>query len=90
MPFDHETVCHGAGEYVGDMAHTNGIEWFWSMLKRGCQGTCHRISAGHLDRCITEFSGRRNDRERDTLDMMGNLALWMVGKKRLMYKELVS
>ena len=31
----HETVGHGVGEYVRDMAHTNGVESFWSMLKRG-------------------------------------------------------
>ena len=35
MPFDHESVRHSVGEYVRDMAHTNGIESFWAMLKRG-------------------------------------------------------
>ena len=52
MPFDHETVCHGVGEYVSNMAHTNGIESFWSMLKRGYHGTYHHMSAKHLDRYI--------------------------------------
>ena len=35
LPFDHETVCHSAGEYVKGQASTNGMESFWSMLKRG-------------------------------------------------------
>ena len=35
MPFDHETVNHSVNEFVRDQAHTNGIESFWSMLKRG-------------------------------------------------------
>ena len=39
LPFDHEAVCHSAGEYVRGMAHTNGVESFWSMLKRGYNGT---------------------------------------------------
>lgn len=81
MPFDHETVCHGAREYVGDMAHTNGIEWFWSMLKGGYQGTCHDIGARHSGRYITEFSGRHDDGERDTIDMMGKVAQRIVGKR---------
>ena len=39
MPFEHETVKHSISEYVNGMAHTNGIESFWSMLKRGYHGT---------------------------------------------------
>ena len=49
MPFDHETVNHSISEYVRDQAHTNGIESFWSMLKRGYHGTYHHMSAKHLD-----------------------------------------
>ena len=89
MPFDHETVCHGVGEYVSDMAHTNGIESFWSMLKRGYHGTYHHMSAKHLDRYVGEFSGRHNDRDADTIDQMARMAQGMVGK-RLRYIDLVS
>ena len=81
MAFDHEAVNHSAGEYVRGMAHTNGIESFWSMLKRGYQGTFHHFSEKHLDRYVTEFAGRHNDREADTIDMMGNAAQGMVGKR---------
>ena len=89
MPFDHETVNHSISEYVRDQAHTNGIESFWSMLKRGYHGTYHHMSAKHLDRYVTEFSGRHNDRERDTIDQMTHIAQGMIGK-RLTYKSLIS
>ena len=49
------------------MAHTNGIESLWSMLKRAHKGTFHKISPKHLDRYVTEFAGRHNQRPADTL-----------------------
>ena len=87
--FDHEQVNHNAGEYVRGMAHTNGIESFWALFKRGYQGTFHHLSNKHLDRYVTEFSGRHNVRDRNTIDQMSGLARGMVGK-RLTYRELVS
>ena len=63
MPFEHEAVNHSVGEYVRGMASTNGIESFWSMLKRGYQGTFHHFSEKHTDRYVTEFAGRHNDRK---------------------------
>ncbi len=87
--YDHESVNHSAGEYVRGMAHTNGIESFWSLLKRGYQGTYHHMSPKHLDRYVTEFSGRHNDRERDTIDQMSHIAQGMVGK-RLRYSDLIA
>ena len=89
MPFDYEAVRHSAGEHVRGQAHTDGIESFWSMLKRGCQGTYHHFSEKHLDRYTTESSGRHNVREAHTADQMGILAGQMVGK-RLRYRELVA
>ena len=162
MPFDHKTVCYGVDEYVSDMAHTNGIESFWSMLKRGylvsrsgsfypsarrpfrvmagfipaihvfarrrvglaerdariksghdefwkssvgetenrpdrmrmnfrntTLGTYHHMSAKHLNRYMTEFSGRHNGREADNVEKMSNMARGMVGR-RLRYDDLVD
>ena len=86
---NHETVNHTVGEYVNDMAHTNGIESFWSMLKRGYQGTYHRMSEKHLDRYVQEFSERHNLRELDTERQMEELLARMLGK-RLMYSQLIS
>ena len=89
LPYDHESVNHSVGEYVREQAHTNGIESFWAMLKRGYNGTYHRMSRKHLERYVTEFSGRHNVREMDTIEQMALLAKGLVGKK-LPYKELVS
>ena len=89
MPFDHESVRHSVGEYVRDMAHTNGIESFWATLKRAHKGVYHKISPKHLQRYVDEFAGRHGVRERDTLDQMQSVVAGMVGK-RLMYKELVA
>lgn len=89
MPFDHETVCHGVGEYVRNQAHVNGMESFWALLKRGYHGTHHHMSPKHLDRYVTEYSGRHNDREADTIDQMRHIAQGMVGK-RLKYEDLTA
>ena len=89
MPFDHETVKHSISEYVNGMAHTNGIESFWSMFKRGYHGTYHHMSAKHLSRYVTEFAGRHNVRERDTIDQMAGVVGGMVGK-RLRYGDLTA
>ena len=89
MDFDHEAVNHSAGEYVRGMAHTNGMESFWSMLKRGYHGTFHHFSEKHLDRYVGEFAGRHNIREADTADQMAHMTQGMVGK-RLRYRDLIA
>ncbi len=89
MPFKHVSVRHGTGEYVRHMAHVNGIESFWATLKRAHKGTFHKISEKHLQRYVNEFSGRHNDRERDTIDQMEHIAKGLIGK-RLTYETLIS
>ena len=89
MPFKHEAVNHTVGEYVRDMAHTNGIESFWGTLKRGYHGTFHHISPKHLHRYVNEFAGRHNMRAQDTEVMMAETAARMVGK-RLTYQALIA
>ena len=90
MPeFTHEAVNHSAKEFVRDMAHTNGMESFWAMLKRGYTGTFHKFSEKHLDRYVGEFSGRHNIRNADTEDQMAIVARQTVGK-RLRYRDLTA
>ena len=84
-----EQVNHSVGEYVRDMAHTNGIESFWAMLKRGYHGTYHKMSRKHLQRYVNEFAGRHNIRDADTIDQMTMIVQGAVGK-RLRYRELVQ
>ena len=85
----HEAVKHTVGEYVRGQAHTNGIESFWSLLKRGYYGTYHKMSPKHLDRYVGEFAGRHNQRPDDTVDQMAAMVRGMDGK-RLRYQDLVA
>lgn len=86
---DREAVRHSVGEYVKGKAHTNGMESFWAMLKRGFNGTYHRMSPKHLDRYVCEFAGRHNQRPADTIDQLTNVANGMRGK-RLRYEDLIA
>ena len=88
-PFDHESVRHSVGEYVRDMAHTNGVESFWSMLKRAHKGTFHKISPKHLDRYVQEFAGKHNIRESGTLAQMRDTVARLVGRN-LLYRDLIA
>ena len=84
-----ETVNYSVGEYVRGMAHSNGMESFWAMLKRGYQGTYHHVRPKHLGHYVNEFAGRHNDRCHDTIDQMVALVRGMAGK-RLRYRDLVA
>ena len=89
LPYNHEVVKHSVSEYVKDQAHTNGIESFWALLKRGYHGTYHHMSEKHLNRYVNEFSGHYNSREMDTIQQIGFIARGLIGNK-LRYKGLVA
>ena len=89
LPMPHEAVKHSVSEYVRGQVHTNGVESFWSMLKRGYIGTYHKMSPKHLGRYVNEFAGRHNVREQDTEAQMGTMVESM-GGKRLRYRELIA
>ncbi|MCY3747759.1 MAG: IS1595 family transposase [Chloroflexi bacterium] len=86
---NHTAVKHKVGHWVDGQAHTNGLESFWAMLKRGYHGTYHKMSPKHLARYLGEFEGRHNNRPADTLEQMRRLARGMLGK-RLSYAELIG
>jgi len=85
----HESVRHAANEYVRGEAHTQGLEGFWSHVKRGIDGVYHWWSSKHLHRYMFEFEGRYNLRPLDTIDMMGALVAQGVGRE-LRYSDLIS
>ena len=89
LPHAHETVTHGVGEYVRGMAHTNGVESFWAMLKRAHDGTFHKMSPKHLNRYVQEFAGKHNLRCSDTVDQMRSVVARLVGKN-LLYRRLTA
>ncbi|MDE0235572.1 MAG: IS1595 family transposase [bacterium] len=86
---NRQAVHHSVGEYVSGKAHVNGVESFWSMLKRAHKGVYHRLSPKHLQRYVDEFCGRQNIRELDTLAQMQHVVAGMMGK-RLMYCDLTA
>jgi transposase-like protein len=82
----HETVNHSQREYVRGTAHTNTVEGFFSLLKRGINGTFHHVSRGHLQRYCDEFAFRYTNRKRSDGDRAGLLVSGAEGK-RLTYKQ---
>ena len=87
--YDHAAVKHSVGQYVAGMASTNGVESFWSMLKRAHKGTFHKISPKHLQRYVSEFAGKHNIREAGTLAQMRDTVARLVGH-RLPYRDLIA
>ena len=85
----HLSVKHSIGEYVREQAHTNGMESFWSLMKRGFTGTYHKMSKKHLHRYVNEFEGRHNVRREDTGKQMADVAKNTVGKQ-LKYEQLIA
>ena len=71
------------------MAHTNGIESFWSVLKRAHKGTFHKISPKPLQRYVEEFASKHNSLGADTLVQMRDLVAALVGRN-LLYREPVA
>ena len=84
-----EAVKHSTGEYVRGMAHVNGVESFWSMLKRAHKGTFHKLSPKHLQRYVDEFAAKNNIRDLGTLDQMLDTAARFTGH-RLLYRDLIA
>lgn len=85
----HESVEHSIGEYVRGMAHTNGIESFWALLKRGYYGVFHHFTWKHLHRYLAEFETRWNYKTMSASERFDAL-LERVSGSRLTYKSLIK
>jgi hypothetical protein len=82
----HDTVNHTRGEYVRGDIHSNTVEGFFSLLKRGIIGTFHAVSKQHLHRYVDEFAFRYNTRKNNDGERVV-LAIKSADGKRLMYKQ---
>ena len=91
LVYRHAAVNHSAKEYVNGMAHTNGIESVWAVLKRGFYGVYHSFSEKHLQRYVDEFSFRLNEGnvKNHTMSRIDSLLDKSVGV-RITYKDLVA
>lgn len=85
----HETVKHTAGEYVRGDAHTNTVESYFALVKRGLNGIYHAVSKKHLHRYLSEFEFRYNRRHLGDGDRLVATIRASEGK-RLFYKEPIS
>jgi hypothetical protein len=82
----HDTIVHSKGEYTRGNVHTNSVEGFFGLLKRGIVGSFHHVSRGHLGRYCDEFSFRYNARK---ISDGARAALLVAGAegKRLTYAQ---
>ena len=85
----HETVKHSAREYVRGAVHTNTVEGFFSIFKRGMKGVYQHCAEKHLHRYLAEFDFRYNTRISVGFDdtMRAEKALQGIVGKRLMYRR---
>lgn len=84
----HKRIPHNKGQFVEGEFHTNAIEGFWSLLKRGILGIYHSTSPKHLQKYCDEFSYRYNTRNLSDGDRF-NIAL-LNATDRLTYDELIA
>lgn len=91
LSFDHETICHSAGEFVRGDVTTNGIESVFAVMKRGLIGVYHHASQKHLARYVDEFAFRLNEGnvKNHTLTRLDSFVDGVAGK-RLTYKRLTQ
>lgn len=84
----HGTVNHRRGEYGRGLVHTNTVEGFFSILKRGVYGVYQHISEAHLKRYLAEFDFRYNTRAKLGVDDVARASLALKGAKgkRLTYQ----
>ena len=89
--YTYHVVNHSAKQFVDGMAHANGIESVWAVLKRGFYGVYHLFSAKHLQRYIDEFAYRLNEGNVriQPMDRFHALLRKTVGK-RITYKTLIA
>jgi hypothetical protein len=85
----HQSVNHSIGEYVRGDAHTNTIEGYFSILKRGINGVYHHVSPQHLKRYLAEFDFRYNERQALGVsdEARGELLIRGIVGKRLTYRD---
>jgi hypothetical protein len=87
--FTHKTVNH-INEYVNGRVHTQGIENFWSLLKRGLNGTYVAVEPFHMDAYVDEQVFRFNTRHKHNDATRFAKVLSQVAGKRLTYKEVTG
>lgn len=88
LTYTHDTVVHSAKQYVKGNVHTNTIENFWSVLKRGLYGVYHHVSDKHFEAYLDEYAARFNTRHLTPQERFENFLVQ--SESILSYKTLIS
>lgn len=89
--FAHERVQHSMGQYVREGGiHSNSVESFWALFKRGYIGIYHWMSRKHLQRYLDEFTYRFNTRAISFADVFANMVNNVSDSSRLSYRQLIA
>src|SRR5437870_10009767 len=86
----HRVINHSGGVYVQGDAHTNSIESFWALFKRGYHGIYHYMSPKHLQRYLDEFTFRFNRQKTPMLNVFSSVVENVAESTKLPYKELTA
>ncbi|MGA2540969.1 MAG: IS1595 family transposase [Verrucomicrobiota bacterium] len=90
MGYIRTPVNHSAKIYVDGDAHTNGIESFWALFKRGYHGVYHQMSKKHLQKYVDECAYRLNQKGQPTKAVFADVVQGTTDGKQLPYKQLIA
>lgn len=88
--FPHSSISHARGEYVKGNVHTNSIESFWALFKRGYHGVYHSMSRKHMQKYVDEFCFRFNRRAGEMKNVFHDSVTEMIEGTKLPYATLIE
>jgi transposase-like protein len=88
--YRHDVVNHSLKEYVKGDCHTQGIDSFWALFKRGYHGVYHQMSPKHLQRYVNEFAFRLNRKSESMQAVFTDVISNVAKSSQLPYKTLIQ
>ncbi len=88
--YKHRVVKHRDNEYVRGDVHSNSVESFWALFKRGYHGTYHSMSKKHLQRYVDEFAFRFNNRTTEMSEKFAELVQQISNRGNVSYEAVIG